>query len=479
MALLVGLLALPAPALATQSFREGTDKAAALFDPLKVVDIKITRTLGGPALTKKYLDFNGYRKANIRIRMAGTTHYTLLMNVGIRHKGSFTRRFEKPSLKISFDQFVKGQKFMGLSRLTLNAMMQDTSHVHEVTAYKLYRAMGIPAPRAGYATVTLDQHPQGMYLNLESIDNHMLKRWFASTAHVYSGPRFCDITPYARCYMASIGDNVQIDLSKVAKMHYLHGKAWWNAFKHYANSDLVIKLMATDIFMSNWDGYTDFARNNHFIHFDKQGKFTIIPWGLDQTFTGLHKFQLNWDGTKPQGFVDVRERSTLWDHCLEYSPCHDRVLHEGFLVAQMAKSIDLVDYKRAVAAVVTRDRYIRNDVSGFTKSQMLFSQSWMESFLLNRESSIRNFLLLRSPIRLGITVPKYAKVGTLIRPDMEQSWEPGTSSTFQWFLNGKAIPGATKLNLRLTHSGKVKLQISLHKNSNKDTVYFSKTIRVS
>ena len=462
------------------SFREGTDPASVMFDPLKVVQIKITRTLGGPALTKEYLNFNGYRKANIKIRLSGSKHYTLIMNVGVRQKGSFTRRFEKPSLKIKFDEFVKGQSFLGLKRLTLNAMMQDKSWVHEVTAYKLYRSVGVPAPRAGYAEVTLDERLQGLYLNLESIDKDMLKRWYPSSKHLYSGVRYCDLVPEQHCYVDSLGNNVQIDLVKAMNLHKLHGKAWWKAFKKRADSEKVLKLIATDIFLSNWDGYTDFSRNNHYVHFDKKGHFSIIPWGTDQTFPTHGKFQLSWDGTKPKGFTDVRERSTIWDHCLEYRPCHDEVLHQGFLVAKVARSIDLVGYKDTIANKITRNRYLKNDVSGLTKSKAHFYQNYMDVFLKNRESSIRNFLLVRSPIPLKVAVPTKARVRDRITATVEPSWEPGVRVSYQWFENDKPIAGATTQTIRIpnTHSS-YKLQITLSKQSTKDSVYFSKNIKVS
>ena len=480
-ALTLGLLAPTSPATAdSQSFREGTDQASVLFDPLKVVSIKITRTLGGPALTKEYLNFTGYRKANIKIRLAGSKHYTLLMNVGVRQKGSFTRRFEKPSLKIKFDEFVKGQSFLGLKRLTLNAMMQDKSWVHEVTAYKLYRSMGVPAPRAGYAEVTLDERLQGLYLNLESIDKDMLKRWYPSSKHLYSGVRYCDLVPDQHCYIDSIGNNVQLDLLKATNLDKLHGKDWWKAFRKRADSEKVLKLIATDVFLSNWDGYTDFSRNNHFVHFDKKGHFSIIPWGTDQTFPTHGKFQLNWDGSKPKGFTDVRERSTIWDHCLEYRPCHNEVLHYGFQVANMAKSIDLVGYKNTIAAKITRTRYLKNDISGLTKSKAHFYQNYMDDFLKNRESSIRNFLLLRSPIPLSVEVPTTAKPNQRISAKVETPWEPGVSVHYQWFADDQPLIGATSPSLKIPNGiNTLKLTITLKKSSTKDTAYFTKKVRVS
>ena len=120
------------PASATTSLKEGDDPAAVLFDPLKPISVEVMSALGGPALTRKYLNTDTYRRATVKITLTGTNRYVILRDVGVRQKGSHTRRFQKMSLKIKFDAFVKGQEFLGLKRLTLNAMVQDRSQVHEV-----------------------------------------------------------------------------------------------------------------------------------------------------------------------------------------------------------------------------------------------------------------------------------------------------------------------------------------------------------
>ena len=166
--LIFSLLIAPLPAVADMYTQNAaTDEAAALFNPTRVVYIEIIRSLDGPSLTKPYLNSEEYRKASVKIRISGTKKYFVIRNVGVRQKGSYTRRFEKLSMKIKFDAFVEGQTFMGLKRLTLNAMMQDFSMLHETTAYKLYRSAGIPAPRTGYARVKLDGAYLGLYVNVE------------------------------------------------------------------------------------------------------------------------------------------------------------------------------------------------------------------------------------------------------------------------------------------------------------------------
>lgn len=458
------------------SLQEGSDEAAVLFDPMKPFTVSVMRELGEPPLTHKYLDSPTYRRATVKITMSGTKKYTTLYNVGVRLKGSFTRRFEKMSLKIKFDAFQKDQSFMGLDRLTLNAMMQDESQVRELTAYRLFRAMGVPAPRAGYTRVKIDGAYQGLYLNLESIDSKMLKRWFESTEHVYSGPRPCDLTPTNSCYTSSMGTADRTDVLTAGKLHLLSGKEWWKKFNKIADADRVLKMLATEIYLSHWDGYGDYMINNHYVHFDKDGKFTLIPWGTDQTFPSELKHQLTWNASKPVYFGGATSRSTLIVHCLDYTPCQDRLLYFGFLASKTANDINLNGFKDQVVSKISQKRFALFDTSRIDLKIRSVQRKWLTDYLPMSTKALLNYLLLRSPARLQVTMPETVNLGKTVAPTIQSVWEPGVKANYQWLLDGKPIPKATNTTykLQVTDLGhKLKLRITLKKNSVKDTVFDS------
>ena len=465
-ALILGLFTLPAPAMASNTLREGTDKAAVFFDPLKISRIQITRALGEPALTHDYLDSPTYRRANLKITLGGSNRHTTLMNVGVRLKGSFTREFEKFSLKIKLDQFAPGQKFLGLTRLTLNAMMQDPSMIHEVTAYKLYRSAGVPAPRTGYSRVTLDGHYMGLYLNLESIDKHMLKRWFAGTKHLYAGPHNCDIIPDNACSVASIGDPIRADLVKITKLDYLHGATWWRALNNTGNVDRIMALMATDIFLSNWDGYTDRMQNNYFVQFDQNERFTLMPWGTDQTFPITTVKQLTWDGTRASAGGLPFPQSTLFRHCLAYRICHDRLIREGYRISEIVDQVDLRGYRDQISSMLMVHNVSLNDMSHVSVQDMHLAQNWVDAFIQLRQETIRNYVWIHKPARIDAKLPTVVRLGQRVEPIIEPLWEPGVTISYQWLLDGKPIPNATHRTFRTTEAEfghLLRLQITLKK----------------
>ena len=482
LALFFGLFGNVSPARAeATSLREGADQAATLFDPLRPIKVSVMRLPGGPALTRSYLNSPTYRRAAVKINLYGSSKYVIIRDVGVRLKGSFTSRFHKMSLKIRFDAFVKKQQFKGLKRLTLNAMMQDPSQVHEVTAYRLFRAAGVPAPRAGYARVKIDGSYMGLYVNLESIDSKMLARWFPDTEHLYSGPRPCDLTPGNSCYTANSGTTDRTDLVNVSKLHFLTGKEWWKELNKKTDSKRLIDFLATEIFLSHWDGYGDFMRNNHYVHFDKKGKFTLIPWGTDQTFPTELKHQLTWNASKPIYLEDSTERSSIINHCLAYDRCEEKLLQAGVRISKLAKRIDLAGYSQKVVEKINQSRYSKNDTNKVDPKSKRMEQEWIANYLKQSERSLINYLRIRRPSRIEVTIETPPTVGKKTVAQAERVWEPGVTAKYQWFIGSKPIEGAKTRSLRIIDdfSGrKLKLRITLAKEGVADTVYFTRAYKV-
>jgi hypothetical protein len=88
-------------------------------------------------------------------------------NVGLRFKGSLgtlvscfddsgARICDKLSMKIEFSEYVPEQRFVGLRRLVFNSMLSDYSQLRERLAYRVYREMGLVAPRAAHARLVVN-----------------------------------------------------------------------------------------------------------------------------------------------------------------------------------------------------------------------------------------------------------------------------------------------------------------------------------
>jgi len=238
---------------------------------------------------------------------------------GIRLKGrigSFRELHEKAGFKIRFDLDHR-ERFRGLRRMTLNNMVQDRSKISEWTAYSIFRAMGLAAPRVGYVWVRLNGEPKGLYANIETPDNVFYSQWYWSTDRVYEGAYGQDLF-YDRLedLESDIGDpdggealRPLVDLIETAGPNHLMEQgadlvAW----------DSVLGVFATEVFIGHWDGYAP-TRNNYYIHLDDDQRASWLPWGTDQTFR------------RRQGLYEGRGR--LFEACVNDLFClmeYDRAL---------------------------------------------------------------------------------------------------------------------------------------------------------
>lgn len=201
--------------------------------------------------------------------------------VAVRLKGhrSMRRLDQKPSFKVQFDRYVK-QRFLGLRSITLNGMVEDPTLVREALGYRLYREVGVPAPDTGYARVTLDGQPLGLYLLVESVDQEFLDRRFGDHAgDMYEGEYGCDLYPEDVAGLErEVGGEDRRELAALV------GAAGGSAGALMARLDRsALDYLAVSALIGDFDGYRH--SHNYRIYRDPEVKrWFFIPWGIDRTF---------------------------------------------------------------------------------------------------------------------------------------------------------------------------------------------------
>ena len=284
----------PTAAEAKLVLQEGTDPAAILFDPLIVNDISLNMSSTDfESLKYPNVDWNregDWRKTTMRITVAGKKYGPYTVGVHLKGAwGSWRDVTGKAAFKIKMNAFVKGQTLFGLTKLTLNNMVQDRSYIHEFMTYQLMRSSGLPAPRTGYSNVSLNGINYGLHLNVETVDRRMLARWGITSEKIYKGslPNFPDFYP-GNEYAYTIESGTETDRSDLANflnINQLDGEAWWQEISQATDMELVTRQWAAELYAGHWDGYL-LNRNNYYINFDENGKVLLMSWGVDQTWGG-------------------------------------------------------------------------------------------------------------------------------------------------------------------------------------------------
>lgn len=176
---------------------------------------KLVTAAGGTDISMEYESvlFNTDEIISVNILMDGDAWDTMLANatseeyyqcdveingkmfyrVGIRPKGNTslisiandpnTDRF---SLKLEFDQFVKGQTCFGLDKLVLNNNFSDATNMKEALIYDMYQYLGADASLYNFAKISVNNEYWGVYLALEAVeDSFLLRNYGVESGELY------------------------------------------------------------------------------------------------------------------------------------------------------------------------------------------------------------------------------------------------------------------------------------------------------
>lgn len=345
-----GSLLSPASAAQLPSYVEGTDAAAVVFDPLKVNNFELEMSDENfDLLTSEHVNW-AYEGPWLETVMKFTMDNKVYgpYTVGVHLKGawgSWRDVYDKAAFKIKMDAFVKKQKLFGITKFTLNNMVQDPSYIHEALTYRLFRAVGVPTPRVGYANVTLNGRNYGLHLNVETVDTTMLKRWGLVNKHLYKGgvPNFPDLWSGSESYF-QVEDGSETNTEDLTKfleiMTTKSGDEWWEEIIQYANMKEITLDIATEAYVGHWDGYP-YNRNNYYITFDEFGYAHMMPWGVDQTWNG--------------GMDYFGSGTLLFQRCQSSEDCKEMYLQSMAEVARTANLLKLDAMAIHVGAAIKRD----------------------------------------------------------------------------------------------------------------------------
>lgn len=267
----------------------------ALFTPTSIASVQIGLSLESE--TRLKADPRTYVPGSLQVTLADGTRETFAQ-VGVRLKGqrgSARTLQQKAAFLIKLNEYIRGQRLFGVTKFAVNNMVQDPTMMREHLSYQLFRAMGVAAPRTGYARVTLNDRVMGLYTTVEVVDNaSFLGHWFGDEdGLLYEGEYGSDLeTPLLGSFDRDRGEdpgfaalqeltNVLDEVQERPPEDFLGLVEPWIDIEGY------LRFAATELFVSHWDGYAA-TRNNYFIYRPRGGRWSWVPWGTDQTFTPLN-----------------------------------------------------------------------------------------------------------------------------------------------------------------------------------------------
>lgn len=237
-------------------------------------------------------------------------------DVGIHPAGQSSRapaHRRKPSLWLSFKEFVPGREFHGYERVKLDAMADDPAMVRERLAYPVYALRGVPAPRGMHCRLEVNGRYVGLYLLEERVNKEFVTKRFGRTTlnQLYrwssAQPDFVYDASWAPSAYAGPEGTFPMWETRIETL-----PADAEAVKDLLRSintdpagvstvfdvDGFLNLMAVEVATGETDGYignnfthpSEFYTGNLFLHRNPlTGRYLLIVWDRDQSFWRPHE----------------------------------------------------------------------------------------------------------------------------------------------------------------------------------------------
>jgi len=213
---------------------------------------------------------------------------TILASAGIRKKGgngSWRPLSEKPAFSIKFNEFVKGQKLLGLSKLLLNNAVQDPSFLHEHVTYELARIAGAAAPLTAHGLLTFNGKPYGLYVVREAMNDDFLRRSFGKDnedGNLYEGGEFIGSPHSPELKDEQEEMRSRADIQEVARLVSTTPDDQWLALVgEKLDIPSFLTGYAVESLIDHWDGYFFGPHNYYVYHHPGLDRFVFLLAGAD------------------------------------------------------------------------------------------------------------------------------------------------------------------------------------------------------
>ena len=274
-----------------------TTSADAFFDDSVLQEIRFTinskdwQTLKDNYLSNEYYpcDFE-WRGQKVR-------------NVGIRSRGTGSRSGIKPGLRVDFDRYTTGQRFLGLKSFVLRNNTQDMTNLHERLSMLMYRRVGAEASRETHAKMFVNEEYVGLFTIVESVDKEFVKKALGEdSGYLFKYDYPADGTPY---YFEDKGSNPaayvplpfkpetneanprpEFVAQWVQAVNQSSAAAFQSAVGEYIDFGKFIRHVAVEVFIGDYDGFVgNYGVNNFYVYrFDNQKRFHMFPWDKSEAF---------------------------------------------------------------------------------------------------------------------------------------------------------------------------------------------------
>ena len=357
-----------------QATKPSGDDAEQVFREFAIHPIALT--IEPSAMSELARSPKEWVRANMQV--GGATY----PDVGVRFKGHRSLRSwaQKPAFKLDFDKYKhKGRTILGMRGVALNNMVDDPSMLREQLGARVFAALGVPAPRASYAELTINGERFGLYTLLEAVDETFLAHQFGSgSGPMYEGEYGCDLYEQdVSGFEHDSGEDPEREqLAGFARAVSGPTSEWFLGTSPVVDRERVLTYLAASTLLADFDGYRH--GHNYRIYRDPNTtRWNFIPWGFDRILK------------RDFGVFDSQGRVAR--RCYEDAKCrllYVQRLHGAIRTFEKLNLTDLLQKTdAAIAAVVERDPR-----RPYSRAQRAEAAQKLAEFIAERPSRLRKQL---------------------------------------------------------------------------------------
>jgi hypothetical protein len=359
-----------------------------LFDESRIPELYIGLSDAAIAVLERERQWDEHQYVEATLELDGVVYGP----IGLRMKGENSWRpfTQKVSLKMDFNRYEGGpDRVLGLKGLTLQAMNEDYSMMHERVGYRVYREMGVPAVRAHHAAVYINGEYYGLFTMLDSVNDQFLARWFTDT----TGPMweqhdgdFVDSDIYdTSLFQLEEGTDDRSGLQAVADALESGGADALTEAGLHLDWTAFLNYWAAGSLVMQFDAYPFRFRGDdcHIYQDPSSGLLVYIPHGVDEAFYSAENFVSMSSGLYTGGHLSAR--------CMEVEECRAEFATRVYEGLELMETLDIAGYAEEVRDQI--EAYIELEPNAaYSARDTRNYQADMIDKLTSRRSNVERFL---------------------------------------------------------------------------------------
>jgi spore coat protein CotH len=323
-------------------------------------------------------------------------HGVKVRNVSVRSRGSGSRNGIKIGFEVEFDRYSASQRFLGMTSLVLDNLVQDPGMVREQVSMRFFQRMGIPtAPRESFCRLYVNDVYFGVYGVVEPIAPELVQRSGADPdsyifEYHYKGPFYGEylgsaLKPYKSLFEPR-SHELESDTMLYGPIRDLFRElnapddaVWRERVDAYVDLPEIVTYVAIETFLSEADGILNLDGMSNFYlsrpHDTTQHRF--IPWDKDRTFYDVDA-----------SVVANVDTNVLMHRALAYPDLKALYLDTLANCARSAADEGWLDQEIARLEAVIASAAAADTLKPFTNDEMATAVSYLRDFAQRRSAIV-------------------------------------------------------------------------------------------